>query len=259
MIDKPDIVLGRPRSHFDVTESTNAVAKKLAAEGAPEGSVVTAAFQTAGRGRYERVWESAPGSSALVSYILRPRRDPEEWSGLSLLAGVAVADAIRACADLQAQLKWPNDVLLGGRKVAGILLESGGHGTDPFVIVGIGVNLTQHAFHGEYAVPPVSLRGAGARSDDVEIFLSYLSEKMTDWYRVWDEKGAEPVLEAWRARSDMIGSVVTVRERADLGAVRAVDLAADGALLVECSNGSVLAIHAGDVLAHPADGEGARG
>src|SRR5262249_7217250 len=125
-------------------ESTQPIAFAIAADGAPDGSVVIADSQAAGRGRRGRVWHDEPGASLLVSIVLRPRVEPARLRTLSLTAGIAVAEALERATGLAARLKWPNDVLVDSKKIAGILLESRLSATLPAVVaLGIGVNLTQ--------------------------------------------------------------------------------------------------------------------
>lgn len=121
--------------------STNDEAARLAAAGAPEGTVVVADRQTAGRGRLGRDWVAEPGTSLLCSWIVRPSYAPEHWPLLSLAAGVAVVEAV-ASLGVRAELKWPNDVVVGDRKLAGILAEAG----PGFVVVGLGLNVRQDSF-----------------------------------------------------------------------------------------------------------------
>ncbi len=130
--------LGRPRVHYRLTDSTNARARELAAAGAPHGTVVTAAEQSAGRGRQGRTWVAPAGRALLCSVLLR---DPPRL--LPLAAGVAVAEVVGE----QASVKWPNDVLLGGRKVAGILVEW--RPQQSWAVVGIGLNVAVEEFPAE--------------------------------------------------------------------------------------------------------------
>ena len=125
--------------------STQAVAFALAADGAPDRTVVVAESQAAGRGRRGRAWLDEPGASLLTSIVLRPRLAPAQLPALSFTAAVAVAEALAAVAGLAPRLKWPNDVLVDGRKIAGILLESR-LDPSPLVVLGIGINVRQRTF-----------------------------------------------------------------------------------------------------------------
>jgi len=134
--------LSGPLLAFASVASTQGICRVLAAEGAPEGTVVLADHQTAGRGRRGRAWTAPPGTALLFSCVLRPPLDSSRWPELTLTAGCAVAEAVESTAGVAVRLKWPNDVLVDHRKVAGILAE-GVLGEDPFVVLGIGVNVLQ--------------------------------------------------------------------------------------------------------------------
>lgn len=208
-------------------ESTQALAFALAADGAADGTAVLADSQSAGRGRRGRAWLDEPGASLLVSVVLRPRLEPVGLPLLSLAAAVAVAEALAQVAGVAARLKWPNDVLVGGRKIAGILLESR-LGPPPTVVVGIGVNLTQRTF-------PPSLR-AGATSVALETdrpvaretLLDALLEALDRWRRSLERGRTAALLERWRALADTLGRTVSI----DGAHGVAVDVDADGALLL---------------------------
>ena len=146
-------------------DSTQTVAFALAADGAADRTVVVAQAQTAGRGRRGRLWLDEPGASLLTSIILRPRLQPARLPTLSLAAGVAVVEALERVTGLKPRLKWPNDVLVDGRKLAGILLESR-IGPSPLVVLGIGVNLAQRVFPADLAERATSVRLATGRRVD---------------------------------------------------------------------------------------------
>lgn len=137
------VVIGRPLIRFDQVTSTMDIAATLAALGAPEGTTVRADLQTAGRGRADRRWEADAGSALMVSIILRPQVSPPRFGSMSLLAGLAIANVAEALTTRQTTIKWPNDVLIDGRKVAGILLQSRTMGdTSPAcLILGMGINV----------------------------------------------------------------------------------------------------------------------
>ncbi|MEZ4236748.1 MAG: biotin--[acetyl-CoA-carboxylase] ligase [Myxococcota bacterium] len=216
--------------------STNDEARRLAAGGAPHGTAVTAARQTAGRGRLGRSWVSAEGAVAL-SVVVRPAMAPERVPLLTLAAAVAVA---RCCGEGWA-IKWPNDVVgaRGEGKVAGILAEADwAGGALAFAVLGIGVNVTD-------APPDVgaaALAALGPPPDRDEL-VDALVQEVVRWVDRLAHDGAAPVLDAWRARSNTLGQQVAV------GEVRgtALDVDVDGALLVRDAAGAVHRILAGDV------------
>ena len=208
-------------------ESTQGVAFTLAAEGAADRTVVVADSQAAGRGRRGHTWIDEPGASLLVSIVLRPRLEMMRLPLLSLVAGVAVADALTEIAGLRPRLKWPNDVLVGGRKIAGILLESR-LGTAPLVVLGIGVNLAQRSFPPELDGRATSVALETGGEVDRETLLGALLGEL-DRQRDGLERGAfADARRRWRALSVTLGRTV----RIDGVSGVAIDIDEDGALVV---------------------------
>jgi BirA family transcriptional regulator, biotin operon repressor / biotin---[acetyl-CoA-carboxylase] ligase len=211
--------------------STQAVAFALAADGAPDRTVVVAESQAAGRGRRGRAWLDEPGASLLASIVLRPRLEPARLPTLSLMAGVAVADALAGVAGLAPRLKWPNDVRVDGRKIAGILLETklGAAPAGPATaVLGIGVNVRQRAFAPDLAEHATSVRLACGRDIPLDAVLGALLEAIDRWRERLERDGFEPVRARWCALTDTLGRPVAVE------GVRgtAVDIDGDGALIV---------------------------
>jgi BirA family transcriptional regulator, biotin operon repressor / biotin---[acetyl-CoA-carboxylase] ligase len=228
-------------------DSTQAVAFALAAEGAADGTVVVADSQSAGRGRRGRAWMDEPGASLLASIVLRPRLEPVRLPGLSLAAGVAVAEALTRAAGLGPRLKWPNDVLVGGRKIGGILLESrlGGAAAERPVtaILGVGINLGQRMFPAELAERATSVWLASGRLIDRDVMLTTLLDALGEWRRRLEYRGFAPVRERWRALADTLGRTVSVDGVSGV----AVDIDVDGALVVNDAEGRRHRVLAGDV------------
>lgn len=211
-----------------VVDSTQDAAFALAEGGVADGSAVVADSQRAGRGRRGRSWRDEPGASLLCSILIRPRLAPAQWPLLSLAAGVAVAHALERTAGVVARLKWPNDVVLGGRKLAGILLES--RLTAPgTVVVGIGINVGQGQFPAELEATATSVRLVTGRDVDREVLLQAVLEEFSAWRRRLEQRGLEPIREAWKARSATLGALVRVAGVRG----RAVDLDAEGALVID--------------------------
>ncbi|MBI2162201.1 MAG: biotin--[acetyl-CoA-carboxylase] ligase [Candidatus Rokubacteria bacterium] len=247
-------------------ESTQAAAWELAAEGAADGSVIVADHQSAGRGRRGRAWTDAPGTSLLASILVRPALAPALWPAFSLTAAVAVAEALGRLTGLAVRLKWPNDVLVGDRKIAGILLESrvsadGGTGvSEPHrtslrppadravlavpatIIIGIGINLAQREFPPELAGRATSVALETGQAPPRDAVLAAVLEEFGAWRRRLEGEGFAPVRARWLALADTIGRRVTV----DAVSGVAVDLAPDGALLVE-DHGRLRRIVAGEI------------
>jgi BirA family biotin operon repressor/biotin-[acetyl-CoA-carboxylase] ligase len=224
----PSHPLGRPRLHLRQTRSTNDHARELAVAGAPHGTLVTAGAQSAGRGRQGRAWSAPPGRALLCSLVLR---DPPRL--LPLVAAVATAEATGR---EEAQIKWPNDILLDGRKVAGILVE--GRPQEGWAVCGIGLNV---AVRTADLTPGLRDRAGtlGLEVADVEGILERLLAALER--RLADPPAA--LLDAWRARDALAGSAV--RWAAGEGVARGID--GEGRLVVERSDGGRLTLDAGEV------------
>lgn len=241
--------LGRTLHTFETVDSTNVVAFRLAVEGAEHGELVLAEQQTQGRGRRGRTWVSPRRLNLYGSFILRPELPPQRAPELTLLAAVAVAESLRA-GGVPADIKWPNDLLVRGRKVAGILTELS---ADPdrvlFVVLGIGVNLnaSREDFPPELADIATSVLLETERPVSRAAFAAGLAKRLEDWLDVHAAQGFEPIRERWRALSATLGQEVLVTsERRELRGV-AVDIDADGALRLRTAEGTEERVLAGDV------------
>ena len=219
--------LGTPRLHLRATTSTNDRARALAAAGAPHGTLVTAAEQTAGRGRPGRAWSAPPGRALLMSLVLR---SPERM--LPLAAAVAVAEA----AGPDAAIKWPNDVLLSGRKLAGILAEA--RPQDGWAVLGIGLNVAVRMED-----LPVELRGTaatlGLEAREVEAVLARVLAALERTLAL----DRPALLDAWRARDALLGREVAWAG----GSGRAAGIDGEGRLVVELPDGGRTALESGEV------------
>lgn len=227
--------IGQVLHHFEVIASTNDHARELAEEGAGHGEVVIAESQTGGRGRRGRPWVSPPRLNAYFSVILRPDLPPPRAPELTLLASVAICDALRQ-ANVPAAIKWPNDLLVGDRKIAGILTELA---SEPervhWAVVGIGVNVNAAAgdFPPELRDLATSIlleRGAPAPR---ALFVAACLTSLEGWLDRHAEEGFEPVRQAWRERSSTLGREVTVKTEGRDITGRAEDVDEGGALLVQ--------------------------
>lgn len=236
---------------LDETDSTNDEAKRLATEGAAEGTVVWARVQRAGRGRRGRFWVSEPGN-LFVSIILRPGCGPLEGAQLSFAAALAVAELLDPYLPEGTELrcKWPNDILVDGRKISGILLESSSSsdsaGRLEWLVVGVGVNLAHHPGIGG-PHPSTSLSDEGGAALTAEESFERLIAAFSHWHALWRAEGFTPIRTAWLKRAYGVGRRVTaLREGASLvGAFTGLD--DDGALLLEQAGGKVHRVAAGDV------------
>jgi len=227
-------------------DSTQAEIARLAAAGAPEGTVVAALHQTAGRGRRSRSWWDAPGESLLASFLLRPSVAPGRAPQLTLMAAVSVVDALRAAAGVVARIRWPNDVLADGRKVGGILAEAASRadGRVQHVVLGIGINVNQTAFPPEIAERATSLRLLAGAPQDRAAVLATLVDTLRGWYGAYLRHGLAPVREAWRAASATLGERLAIPDgRAGV----AVDLTEEGSLLVRLDDGALARVSSGEI------------
>ncbi len=240
-------MLGTPRIHLETVASTNREARDRIRTGAPEGTLITAEHQTEGRGRFDRRWEDAAGQSLLASYILYPVRGAEEWGGLPLLAGLAVKRAAETFLNADVLLKWPNDVLIAGKKLCGILVESGRLGDRGWVVVGIGVNVRQREFTGSYRTPPTSLLLESGRPVDVDEVQSAVTRELSTLYGLWTDKGNAWFCPEWTRCAGMFPADIVLEDETGKRQLRAVDLGRDGSLIVENEHGERTSVFAGDV------------
>ena len=221
--------------------STNDAANTLAEHGADEGLVVLADRQTAGRGRLGRSWASPPGAGVYVSIVLRP--SPSVARLLTIAAGVAVADGIAAATGLSAHVKWPNDVHVGGRKLAGILAE----GAARHVVLGIGINVQPAAYPDDVAVRATSIESELGRQVDRGLVLVECLVALAARYRELQAGGGRVVVDAWRARAaPMLGRRVEWESAGERQSGLAENIDDDGALVVKVGTGT-LKIRSGEV------------
>ena len=219
--------------HLPRVDSTQGTIFDLAAQGAADRTVVVADYQAAGRGRRGRAWDAPAGTGLLTSVLLRPRSAREHWGGYSLVSALAVTDALARVAGLGSRLKWPNDVLVGGRKIAGILLESavGQTGRVEHVVAGIGVNV---GFAPQ--LPDMRYRGA-ALGGSVEAAMEKLTAALARQLARWRREGFTAVRAAWLAKAGPLGAKVDVRLGEELVRGRFAGLDPDGALLLDTAAG----------------------
>ncbi|HWN72126.1 MAG TPA: biotin--[acetyl-CoA-carboxylase] ligase, partial [Haliangium sp.] len=221
--------LGCERVHLPVCGSTNDEAQRLAAAGAVHGTVVTADQQHAGRGRQGRAWHSPPGENLYLSCILRPALAPAAATAITLAAGLGVADAVQR-AGAPAALKWPNDVLVHGRKLSGILTEMSTRGERvQHLVVGIGVNLESRSFPPEIGDRATSLALLGVAVER-QRFVDRLLSELETWFDRFFAGGVAALADAWLARADRSRVRATSQGRLVEGSI--VGLDADGCLLI---------------------------
>lgn len=240
--------LGRTIHHLESIGSTSDLAKQLAAAGAEHGEVVIAEQQTAGRGRRGRAWTSAPGKNVTLSVILRPELEPARTPELTLVASVAICEAVRH-AGVEAKIKWPNDLVVNGRKLAGILTEMV---SEPervqWVVLGIGVNVNvqEQDFPSELRGLATSLRIERGMPAPRALFTAALLGRLEDWLDRHHAEGFEPIRRAWSARSATLGQDVRIETGGKTFEGKAEEIDPSGALWVRCGAERVRVV-AGDV------------
>ena len=249
---EPRLPEGFRLHRYETLGSTNDEARRLARDGAPEGTLVWSLAQTAGKGRRGRPWMSPPGNLYL-SLVQRPAGPPAQAAQLGFVAAIALGDALDRLAGpvLALRYKWPNDLLIDGGKVAGILLESEtvAAGSTDFVVIGVGVNLLSAPRDVEF--PATSLAEAGCVGAAPPRLLEAFAHCFAGWSESWREEGFVPVRAAWLQRASGLGEGIRVRlERQTLDG-RFLDLDHDGALLLDGAEGR-RRIAAGEVF--PAQG-----
>ena len=239
-------ILGQNIIHFDEVSSTMDVAFQLGVDGAPEGTVVFAEQQTKGRGRLGRTWNSPKGKGIYCSMILRPAMTPTDVAKMTLLTAVAVCEAIEQTTSVHPRIKWPNDLLVGSKKIAGCLTElSAEMDRVRFVVVGVGINVnTPLKFLPDTATSlKAELKEQVNRSELVRSFLLTFET----WYKQVLENGFDSVLERWKELSSTLGSKVRVTEVGKSFEGEAVGLDEYGGLIIKIPSGEVIKRMTGDV------------
>jgi BirA family biotin operon repressor/biotin-[acetyl-CoA-carboxylase] ligase len=226
---------------FESLPSTNTALARLASEGAAEGVSIVADEQTAGRGRLQRAWSSPKGAGLYFSILLRPAIPQNYWPLITFMAALAVGDALREAAGVQTDIKWPNDILSGERKICGILSEAIETPAGRAVIVGIGINLTPSAFP-----EATSVAEATGVKPDREAILAALLSALTRWYSLLNER--EKIVAAWSSRSSYAtGRLVQVNNGDELWRGTTCGVEPDGALRLRTVSGEIKVLRAGDV------------
>jgi len=240
--------VGTALKEFDEIDSTNEEARRLASAGARGPIWISAGRQTAGRGRRGRVWESPAGNLA-ATLLIAPGKPASECAQLSFAAAIAACDAVASFAPAaETRVKWPNDVLADGKKIAGILLESvsGAAGRPAWLAIGVGINLAH--FPPETEFPATSLAALGTPAPSPYDALTQLAAHFAKWYEFWTAQGFAPIHDAWLARAAGLG----VRIRARLsheetsGVFEGIDQT--GALILREGHGRTRLISAGEVF-----------
>ena len=242
-------LFGKRVFHFFKTDSTNRVALELGFAGEPEGTVVMAEEQTAGRGRAGRTWYSERGAGLYFTLLLRPRLSPAQAPLLTMLAGISAQAAIQAQTSLAAELKWPNDLMVEGKKIGGILTEMHAEANAlRFVIIGMGLNVNQEKFPAELSGMATSIRKeCGRLTYRLELLVRLLAQFESDYKRFLRE-GSNFVVDRFQSLSSFAnGRRVRVDNGVESYVGTTAGLSPEGLLLVSRENGTVVTVIAGDV------------
>ena len=239
--------IGKRIYSYESTGSTNDIAQRLAESGSPEGTAVFSEGQSKGRGRLGREWSSPKGKGIYLSLILRPKISPTHASKITLMSAIAVATAIRKITDLTALIKWPNDIMVNGHKVCGILTEMSAEiNTVKYVVLGIGINVNTEKEHLPKGASSLKSE-LGEAISRVELTQELLRE-IEHQYRLFREEGFEHIITGWRNFSYMLGERVRVMCQDKKIEGYAVDLDSNGALVIRLDSGFTENVTAGDVI-----------
>lgn len=243
---------GRELKYYEQIDSTNLALKQFAAEGASEGTIVVADCQTAGRGRLGKSWLSAPGKGIWISVLLRPNLHPSEVQTLTLAASVAVCGALETLGISGMGIKWPNDILIGGKKVCGILTELSAEAERiTWVILGIGLNVNhlKQDFPPEIAATATSLRLSGESNTMLNrsTLAAEILHCLEEVYSTYLEKGSSWIVQEWKHWNLTLGRMVRLSSQHEDLTVLAYDIMPDGKLLVKKEDGTSLEVLSGEI------------
>ncbi len=246
-------IIGKVLDCYEEVGSTNDVAFKLAAKGSPEGAVVVADSQTEGRGRLRRRWVSPPGMNLYISIVLRPEIPTHSASLLTLITSIALSETIEKYG-VDSRIKWPNDLLINGRKFAGILneMQPRGEAVD-FIVMGVGVNLNMsrriiQEVMGEIGETATSILEVTGKTVDRAQFAAGFLMALENWYFIFKKEGSGYILNEWKNRWGELNKRIRVRLNGKVMEGTAFDVDDAGHLLLRKDDGSVERIIAGDVI-----------
>ena len=244
-------IVGSNIAYFESLESTNTYAKKLAEQTFQEGLVIIAEEQTAGRGRMGRSWISPKGKGIWMSILLKPDVRPRDASKLTLVAATAVCRGIESCCGLKPLIKWPNDIVMEGRKLCGILTEMGAEMDDiEYVVVGIGINANLEEADFDEAVRPIatSLRLLQGENILRKKLVAAILNEFNQLYHPFRSSGSiGHMLEEYKGKSAVIGNTVRILGKNQDITAKAVDINPEGHLIIETSDGNQVTVNSGEI------------
>ncbi len=244
----PTKTLRGPIYHYDTAVSTNDLAKKLGVQGAPEGTLVVAETQSGGRGRLGRSWHSPPGLGLYASLLLRPPLPPSELPLITLSTAVSVVRTLSRAVGLTPGIKWPNDLILKGKKLGGILTEMETESDQiRYLIVGLGLNINNPDFPAELAGTATSLLLEEGRAFTRVPLLKTWLEEFENLYLRFLSRGFPEILAEWKEHSVTLGKYVAVRQGSRHLEGLALEVGPDGALLLETALGEVMKVTSGEI------------
>jgi BirA family transcriptional regulator, biotin operon repressor / biotin---[acetyl-CoA-carboxylase] ligase len=241
--------IGHQLYYYEEIGSTNDEAFRLGSAGAPEGTALIANSQHAGKGRMQRVWHSPAGSNIYTSIILRPKITPARAPQISILAGVAVAEELESYCPDRIKLKWPNDVLIDGKKVCGILSQMKTIVSEvDFIVLGIGinVNINYNEFPKEICNMATSLAIETGREISSQELIIRLYENLAKWYKQLLRDGFGRIKEKWLSMSPMIGQTVQIMFQEEAVSGKAIGIDEDGSLILLAAGNKEFKVSAGD-------------
>lgn len=240
--------MGQHIHYFPSIASTQIEVHSLAKEGAPEGTVVIADQQVGGKGRLGRTWHSPPGTNISMSLLLRPQLELHRCPQLTLLAAVAIVEAIRVLTELPVVIKWPNDILLNGKKICGILTElSAESDRINYLVIGIGINVNTPSFPEELASIATSLMIEKQHKLPRVALIQTLLKKLEDLYLLYLKEGFAPIKAQWEGYAISIGRRVTVRQLKGTMVGLAIGIDDEGVLLVQKDDGEIEKVYSADI------------
>jgi len=232
---------------YDEVDSTNELAKHLLAQGEPEGTAILADSQTQGKGRMGRTWYSQKEMGIYLSLLLKPRLSPDRVHQLTLVASLAVADAINAFSTTPVTLKWPNDVFINGKKISGVLSENITSGDRSGVVIGIGINVNHSRFPAPLDSFATSLFIEKGETTNRKLLIATLLKNFDREYQAYFDQGMARVAERWVENSEMFGRKIQITKGQESFGGTALHLDISGRLVVLTETGQEVSLDSGEV------------